>query len=212
MAAVALFGEGLNNSEIGRQLKVSNQTVSRWRKEYAEGGKGAMRKAGRAGRKPLLAARQLQQLTRKLLAGPEKMGYDTPLWTSQRVAVLIEQEFGVRYHSGHVWRILRSLGWSPQRPVGRAIERDEKAIAEWKRTKWPVIKKKARKEHRTIVFIDESGLTQKPHRCRSWAPRGQTTVLFHHFNWKSLSLISGLTIWNLSSSSGICCSGSPAVC
>ena len=68
MAAVALFGEGLNNSEIGRQLKVSNQTVSRWRKEYSEGGKSAMRKAGRAGRKPLLTARQLQQLTRKLLS------------------------------------------------------------------------------------------------------------------------------------------------
>lgn len=145
MAAVGLFGEGLNNSEIGRRLKVSNQTVSRWRKEYAEGGKAAMRKAGRAGRKPLLSARQLQQLTRKLLAGPEKMGYDTPLWTSQRVAVLIRQEFGVRYHSGHVWRILRSLGWSPQRPVGRAVERDEKAIAEWKRVKWPAIKKKPAK-------------------------------------------------------------------
>jgi transposase len=142
MAAVALFGKGLNNSEIGRQLKVSNQTVSRWRKEYSEGGKAAMRQAGRAGRKPLLTAQQLQKLTRKLLTGPEKMGYDTPLWTSQRVAVLIEQEFGVRYHSGHVWRILRSLGWSPQRPVGRAIERDEKAIAEWKRVKWPAIKKK----------------------------------------------------------------------
>lgn len=142
MAAVALFREGLNNSEIGRQLKVSNQTVSRWRKEYTAGGKAAMRKAGRAGRKPLLTAHQLQQLTSKLLAGPEKMGYDTPLWTSQRVAELIEQEFGVRYHSGHVWRILRSMGWSPQRPVGRAIERDEKAIAEWKRVKWPAIKKK----------------------------------------------------------------------
>lgn len=84
----------------------------------------------------------LATLTRKLLAGPEKLGYDTPLWTAQRVAVVIEQEFGVRYHSGHVWRILRSMGWSPQRPVGRAIERDEKAIAEWKRVKWPAIKKK----------------------------------------------------------------------
>lgn len=146
MAAVALFAGELNNSEIGRRLKVSNQTVSRWRKEYVEGGKAAMRKAGRAGRKPLLSARQLQQLTRKLLAGPEKMGYDTPLWTSQRVAVLIQQEFGVRYHSGHVWRILRSLGWSPQRPVGRAVERDEKAIAEWKRTTWPAIKKKPAKK------------------------------------------------------------------
>lgn len=146
MAAVALFAEDLNNSEIGRQLKVSNQTVSRWRKEFLQGGKVALRKAGRAGRKPLLNARQREQLTRKLLAGPEKLGYETPLWTSQRVAVLIEQDFGVHYHSGHVWRLLRSLGWTPQRPVGRAIERDEKAIEQWKRVTWPAIKKKPAKK------------------------------------------------------------------
>ena len=83
MAAVALFAENLNNSEIGRQLKVSNQTVSRWRKEYQAGGKAAMKKAGRAGRKPLLSAEQRQRLTKMLLAGPEKAGYETPLWTSQ---------------------------------------------------------------------------------------------------------------------------------
>ena len=146
MAAVSLFGEDLNNSEIGRRLKVSNQTVGRWRKEFQQGGQEALRKAGRAGRKPLLGARQLEQLTRKLLAGPEKLGYDTPLWTAQRVALLIEQEYGVRYHSGHVWRILRLLGWSPQRPVGRALERDEQAIAEWKRKRWPAIKKKPEKK------------------------------------------------------------------
>jgi transposase len=145
MAAVALFGENLNNSEIGRRLKVSNQTVSRWRKQFQQGGRAALRQAGRAGRKPLLSARQREQLTRKLLTGPEKLGYDTPLWTAQRVSVLIEQEFGIRYHSGHVWRILRSLGWSPQRPVGRAIERDEKAIAAWKSRHWPAIKKKPKK-------------------------------------------------------------------
>jgi transposase len=57
--------------------------------------------------------------------------------------------------------------------------------------------KKALTESRTIVFIDESGLTQKPHRCRTWAPRGQTPILFHHFNWKNLSLIAGLSRWKL---------------
>jgi hypothetical protein len=57
--------------------------------------------------------------------------------------------------------------------------------------------KKAQSEGRTIVFLDESGLTQKPHRCHTWAPRGQTPILFHHFNWKSLSLIVGLSRWNL---------------
>ena len=55
---------------------------------------------------------------------------------------MIEQEFQVRYHAGHVWRILRQLGWSPQRPTGRALERDEVAIQEWKKKTWPSLKKK----------------------------------------------------------------------
>jgi len=58
------------------------------------------------------------------------------------------------------------------------------------------VKKKAKNEGRTIVFIDESGLSQRPHRCRTWAPRGQTPVLQYHFNWKSLSAIAGVTWWN----------------
>ena len=67
------------------------------------------------------------------------VGYQTPLWTCPRVAHLIEQGFGVEYHAGHVWKILVGLGWSPQRPVGRARERNEVAIRTWKRKTWPAI-------------------------------------------------------------------------
>jgi hypothetical protein len=72
-------------------------------------------------------------------AGAEAFGYDTGLWTAARVAQLIEQECGIAYHPGHVWRLLRQLGWSCQRPTGRALERDEQAIAQWKRKRWPEI-------------------------------------------------------------------------
>jgi transposase len=58
------------------------------------------------------------------------------------------------------------------------------------------VKKKAQHEGRTIVFIDESGLSERPHRCRTWAPRGQTPVLQYHFNWKTLSAMAGVTWWN----------------
>jgi transposase len=142
MKGLALLRDGLNNSQIGRQLGVANQTVSRWRTEYKTGGKKALVQAGRAGRKPLLDAGQRKTLTSRLLSGPEKLGYETPLWTCERVADLIAQEFSIHYHPGHVWRILRGLGWSPQRPVGRALERDEKAIRKWKRVTWPAAKKK----------------------------------------------------------------------
>jgi len=46
------------------------------------------------------------------------------------------------------------------------------------------------------VFIDESGLSERPHRCRTWSPRGQTPVLQYHFNWKKLSAVAGVTWWN----------------
>jgi hypothetical protein len=69
--------------------------------------------------------------------------YETPLWTCPRVAHLIEQEFGVRYHEDHVWKILVSLRWSPQRPEGRARERNEEQIQHWKKKVWPALKKSA---------------------------------------------------------------------
>jgi hypothetical protein len=87
------------------------------------------------------------------------------------VAHLIEQEFGVSYHAGHVWKLLRGLNWSVQRPRGRALERDEEASANGSSSAGPPLKK-ARQQGRTIVFIDESGLSQRPHRCRTWSPSG----------------------------------------
>jgi transposase len=85
---------------------------------------------------------QLEQLSRGLKEGPEVLGYGTSLWTAWRVADLIERQTGQQYHPGHVWRILRSLGWSCQRPTGRATQRDEPAIRRWKRVRWPELKKK----------------------------------------------------------------------
>jgi len=79
-----------------------------------------------------------------------------------RVAKLIERQFGVAYQHGQRLRILRELGFSSQRPAGRAIQRDEAAIKQWRTKRWPAPKKKSRREGRTIVFIDESGLSERP--------------------------------------------------
>lgn len=140
--ALKWFEKGFNNSEIGRRLKVSNQTVGRWRKEYQEGGNVALRRAGRAGRLPCLDQADKARLIELLLQGPERLGYETPLWTCPRVTHLIEKNFKVKYHPGHVWRILRQLNWSVQQPIGRALERNESLIDEWKHMRWPEIKKK----------------------------------------------------------------------
>jgi transposase len=146
LEALKLLKEGFNQSEVARRVKVCSQAVSRWAKIVSEQGPKALRAAGRAGRKPLLGEKQREHLISRLLQGPEKLGYETPLWTCARVADLIEREFGISYHPGHVWKLLRELKWSPQRPVGRALERNEEAIAEWKQKTWPAIKKKPKKK------------------------------------------------------------------
>ncbi len=76
----------------------------------------------------------------------ERLGYETPLWACPRVADLIEREFGIHFHPGHVWKVLVSLGWSPQRPQVRALERNPEEIRIWKEQAWPALKKRPRRK------------------------------------------------------------------
>ena len=142
MQAARLLTKGVSEAEVARQVGVHRQSVNRWARQLAESGRPGLKKAGRAGRKPRLTAADLRRIERGLKQGPEALGYGTNLWTAKRVAALITQQCGVRFHPGHVWRLLGQLGWSCQRPAGRALERDETAIRRWKQQRWPVLKKK----------------------------------------------------------------------
>jgi transposase len=140
--AARLFARGATQADVARELAVSRQSVSRWYADWRAGGSTALKAAGRAGRMPRLTAAQLRQVDLALRQGPRVHGFGTDLWTLERVAAVIEAETGVRYHPGHVWKLLRDkLGWSRQRPARRAVERDDEAIARWVATDWPRIKR-----------------------------------------------------------------------
>lgn len=143
--AAKLFEQGLSQAEVARRTGVSRESTRRWYQDWQAKGKGGLKQSGRAGRKPRLQPVQLEQLRRGLREGPEVLGYGTGLWTSWRVADLIKRQTGQKFHPGHVWRILRALGWSCQRPTGRAIQRNEAAIQRWKKVRWPELKKKPAK-------------------------------------------------------------------
>src|ERR671918_79549 len=139
--AARMFERGATQADVARELEVSRQSVSRWYADWQSGGTKALKAAGRAGRMPRLSDAQLRQVDRALRKGPQPHGFATNLWTLDRVAQVIEAETGVRYHPGHVWKLLRDkLGWSRQRPARRAVERDDEAIARWVATDWPRIK------------------------------------------------------------------------
>jgi len=140
--AARLFDRGRRAPEVARRLGVARQVGYRWMDAWQKGGVAALASKGRTGPKPKLDAAQTQQVVEALLEGPVVHGYRTQLWTLPRVAALIEKLTGVRYHPGHVWKLLGSSGFSCQRPERRAVERDEPAIGHWKEVRWPAIKKK----------------------------------------------------------------------
>ena len=133
LAAARLLRQGLLQSEVARRVDVHRQSVSRWAGELEQSGMRGLRQAKRTGRPPKLSRVQLRDLERALKRGPEAFGFVSGLWTARRVRDLIEYHTGVGYHEDHVWRILRELGWTCQRTVGRALKRDEAAIENWKK-------------------------------------------------------------------------------
>ena len=124
-----------------------------------------------------------------LRRGAPAAGFPTDVWTVPRVAQMIARLTGEQFHPSQVWRLLRALGWSVQRPARQARERDEAAIQRWRRQRLAAGKKNARRRRAWLVFEDESGLAQQPVVRRTWAPRGETPVLRHTLNsWKRLSV------------------------
>ncbi len=138
LEARRLLDEGVAQAEVARRLKITRQSVSRW----AQQSRRELGQVRRQGRKARLDEPALAKLRAALLAGPPAAGFASELWTVPRVRQLIVQRFGQRFSTVHVWRLLGQIGFSPQRPVGRARERDETKIAEWKNQTWPRLKKK----------------------------------------------------------------------
>jgi transposase len=136
-----MLARGVAQAEVARALEVSRQTTSSWARKLAADAQAWRRRP--LGRPGGLDAAQKRQLSQALLAGAVANDFPTELWTLARVAKLIERDFGVAYSTVNVWRILRELGFSSQRPAGRAIQRDEAAIRQWRSQRWPALKKSA---------------------------------------------------------------------
>ncbi len=141
LEAARLFGKGASQAEVARQLKVSRVSAMRWYRIWRGGGRPALAQVAPLGRPARLSPAQLRKVEKRLLRGAQAEGYSTDLWTLPRVAEVISRVTGVKYHPGHVWRVLRGLGWSLQRPAKQARERDEEAIERWKKRVWPRVKK-----------------------------------------------------------------------
>ena len=142
LKAPVFFRRGISQYAIAKKLGVSKVAVHYWHKEWEKKGeKGLLKK--NVGPKGKLTEKQLAKVEQALLRGPQAYGYETDLWTLPRITEAVKKITKATYKDRSIWHVLLRMGWSCQKPARKAKERDEKAIARWKKVEWPSIKKRA---------------------------------------------------------------------
>ena len=144
--AWVLFQADWKQKDIAEALGVTRGAVSQWIKAGKEGGEAALKARKSPGCPRRLSAEERQRIPGLLERGAESFGFQGNLWTCPRVAKVIKREFGVGYNPAHVSRILKELGWTPQKPIRRAKQRKETEIQRWKTERWPELQKKPQKK------------------------------------------------------------------
>jgi transposase len=141
LRAWELKQDGWKQCEIAAALGVTQGAVSQWVSRGRTGGAAVLRHRPPPGPSSRLTPQQLAQLPMLLAQGAEAFGFRGDIWTARRVTELIRRQFGVQYHFNHVGNLLRAAGWSPQKPLRRASQRNEAAIERWRTERWPALKK-----------------------------------------------------------------------
>src|SRR5208282_1300803 len=142
LKALNLLSEGRSQAEVARLLGVTPAAVCYWQRAIENGGPKALRSIPRSGRPTLVPREKLSTLPDLLARGALSYGFSTDLWTIPRILQVTEAEWGVRYTSTAMWRLLKRHGLSWQRPRRRAREKDLRAVKSWRQRSWPRYKKK----------------------------------------------------------------------
>jgi len=194
MNAIRLLQQGYTRAKVANILDVAESSVYEWQSKFRQGGLAALSTKIASGRKMLLTDKQLLQLYKWLCGNPRQVQFDFGLWTRKIVRDLIRREFGIDYTPQNVGKILKMLGFSPQRPVWQALERDSEKRRQWMEETFPAIKKRADQEGAKIYFADEAYSRTDHHAGTTWAPVGQTPVAKHIGAREGVGMISAISM------------------
>src|SRR5215217_555041 len=195
--AVAMVEAGKTRIEAAETVGVNRRFVGQWVKVAAQGGEAVLagrRRGRRPGEQKALSAAQEDRLRVLIARGcPDQYGLSFALWTRQAVRALIARETGVWLTLSVVGRYLRAWGFTAQRPMRRATERQDEAVRAWLENTYPALARRAKTQGCEIQWADETGLSNQANYGRSFAPRGQTPILRRPARRFSQSMISSLT-------------------
>lgn len=195
--AVRLRTEGRSNGEVGEILNVHPKTVAGWWTAYRRRGEALFKpgtRGRRSGAQRRLTAIQEHEVRRLICDKvPEQLKLPFALWTRAAVSELIEHKYGVKLPVRTMGEYLRRWGYTPQKPLKRAYERNDAAVRQWLTETYPEIVKKAKREGAQIFWGDQTGVTNQPNVARGYALRGKTPVVKQEGKRYSLSMMSAVT-------------------
>jgi transposase len=178
VAAVKRVEAGESPELVAAGLGINRRTIYRWIEAFHYGGESALKAKPIPGAPPKLDAKQMARLARIVYTkNPLQLNFEFALWTLAMIRVLIRREFAVSLSEVSVGRLMRRLGFSPQRPLYRAWQQDPALVERWRAEDYPKIAARAKCEGALIFFADESGIRSDHHAGTTWAPVGQTPVV-----------------------------------
>jgi transposase len=197
LSCVQAVLDGMKQQDAAKTFGVSCPTVSLWMKAYREGGWDALKTQARGrpkGRGAKLRPSQIAKV-RNLIRErcPDQLKVPFYLWTREAVAILLRDRFGVVLSLSQIGRYLKSWGFTPQKPLKRAYERDEQKVREWLETEYPKIAAKAQESSGEIYWGDEMGLRSDHQTGTSWAEKGHTPVIKTTSKRFGCNMISAIT-------------------
>jgi transposase len=176
--AVQRVQQGESPEEVIATLGFSRACIYNWLARYRAGGWHALKSGKQSGRPKKLSGEQIAWLNKTISdKNPVQLKFSFALWTRKMITRLIRKEFNLKLSETSVGRLLHQMGFSCQKPLYRAYQKDPEAVESWKKTVFPQIKKRAKKLNATIYFEDESGIRSDFHAGTTWAPKGETPVI-----------------------------------
>jgi transposase len=176
--------------EIAESLGLHRGSVSRWFTRYKRNGKTGLKLKKAKGMKPKLSTANVKKMISWLKHPATEFGFQTPLWTCQRLQQLIKKKFYISLSISNIWRWLQKLGFTNQRPERRALEQNKEEVERWLKEEWPKIKAHARRWQAILYFQDEAGVSLTAVLGKTWAPKGETPIVMTTGNRGSICVTS----------------------
>ena len=178
LTAVKRVLAGESPEAVAKGMAINRRTIDRWLEAHYYGGDAALKAKPIPGAPPKISARQMQLLARIVREkSPLQFRFPYALWTLATIRELIRRKFAVALSEVSVGRLMRRLGFSPQRPLYRAWQQNPALVESWREEVYPKIAARAKRERALIFFADESAIRSDYHAGTTWSPVGKTPVV-----------------------------------